>query len=186
MSLLDVRGLTVAFGSAAPVVRGVTFSVDEGECVALVGESGSGKSVTARSLLGLAGRNAVVRADRLEITGQDARRYSERQWRAVRGRRIGLVLQDAMVSLDPLRPIGREIAEAGGISTADPRVTRLLTEVGVPEPDVRRAQYPHQLSGGLRQRALIASALAAEPRLLIADEPTTALDVVTQAQILRL
>ncbi|MFF4754486.1 dipeptide ABC transporter ATP-binding protein [Streptomyces sp. NPDC002514] len=193
MNLIDVQNLSVAFGRAdRPVVRGVTLSVAPGECVALVGESGSGKSVTARALIGLAGRRARVSADRLDIDGADATRFTERRWRSVRGRRIGMVLQDAMVSLDPLRTVGAEIAEGVALHRAaagrdvTERVVELLTDAGVPEPESRRTQYPHQLSGGLRQRALIAAALAADPRLLIADEPTTALDAVVQAQILRL
>ncbi|WP_019074866.1 dipeptide ABC transporter ATP-binding protein [Streptomyces hokutonensis] len=193
MNLLDVENLSVSFGRGhRPVVRGVSLSVAPGECVALVGESGSGKSVTARALLGLAGRGARVGADRLEIDGVDATGFSERRWRSVRGRRIGMVLQDAMVSLDPLRTIGAEIAEGVTLHRDHAprdvrrRVVELLVEAGVPEPETRRTEYPHQLSGGLRQRALIASALAADPRLLIADEPTTALDAVVQAQILRL
>ncbi|MET0135055.1 MAG: ABC transporter ATP-binding protein [Kibdelosporangium sp.] len=192
MSLVEVENLSVTFGPGRrrAVVRGVSLSVAPGECVALVGESGSGKSVTARSLIGLAGGNATVTADRLVVAGRDATVFGPNDWRAVRGRQVGLVLQDALVSLDPLRRVGSEIAEAVRLHGDHPdiaeRVVELLTDVGVPEPEARRSQYPHQLSGGLRQRALIASALAGDPRLLIADEPTTALDVVVQAQILRL
>ena len=171
---------------------GVSLTIPPGECVALVGESGSGKSVTARSLLGLAGPGAVVRAARFEIGGRDARAFTARDWRQLRGRFAGLVLQDALVSLDPLRTVGAEIAEVLATHRVVPRaeraarIRRLLGEVGVPEPGLRMRQYPHQLSGGLRQRALIASAIAGEPDLIIADEPTTALDVTVQAQILRL
>jgi peptide/nickel transport system ATP-binding protein len=192
MSLVEVENLSVTFGAAGghAVVRGVSLTIAAGECVAMVGESGSGKSVIARSLLGLAGSNATVTADRMMITGRDVTPFGVNDWRAVRGSQVGLVLQDALVSLDPLRRIGTEIAEAVRLSGGHPdiadRVVELLTDVGVPEPEARRTQYPHQLSGGLRQRALIASALAGDPRLLIADEPTTALDVVVQAQILRL
>jgi peptide/nickel transport system ATP-binding protein len=165
--------------------------VDNGECVALVGESGSGKSVTARTLLGLAGRGATVRADRLRIAGQDTGKYRQRDWQRVRGRTAGLVSQDALVSLDPLRRIEDEVLEsvrARGVPAAERRqaVIDALAEVGVPDPEARAGQYPHQLSGGLRQRALIAAALAARPDLLIADEPTTALDVLVQQQILDL
>lgn len=191
MSLLDVEDLTVGFGGGAPVVSGVSLSVRPGECVALVGESGSGKSVTVRSLLGLAGRGARVTARRMEVVGEDATAFTEHRWRAVRGRQVALVSQDALVSLDPLRTVGAEVAEAlrrSGVrgTEVDERVVDLLGRVGVPEPDAHRHRYPHQLSGGLRQRALIASALAGRPRLLIADEPTTALDVVVQDQVLRL
>ena len=192
---LVVDGLDVVFDTAAgPVraVRDVSFTVDAGECLAIVGESGSGKSVTARTLVGLTGRRARVSADELSFHGTDLRALGESQWRRVRGRRIGLVLQDALVSLDPLRTVGAEVGEALRIhdsvsrrETAD-RVRELLAQVGIPDPDQRAKSYPHQLSGGLRQRALIASALAAGPELLVADEPTTALDVTVQAQVLDL
>ncbi|CCH32008.1 ABC transporter ATP-binding protein [Actinosynnema sp. NPDC047251] len=191
MSLLVVEGLDVTFPGVR-AVRGASFTLDAGECLAIVGESGSGKSVTARSLVGLAGDTATVRAGTLSFDGRDLTGVGEAGWRRVRGREIGLVLQDALVSLDPLRTVGAEIGEAlrvhGVVDRAErpARVRELLTGVGVPEPDRRARQHPHQLSGGLRQRALIASALAARPRLLIADEPTTALDVTVQAQVLRL
>ncbi|CAO5179620.1 glutathione ABC transporter ATP binding subunit GsiA [Frankia sp. AiPs1] len=192
MSLVEVAGLTVAFGHEPPVVRDVSFSVEPGECLALVGESGSGKSVTARSLLGLAGSTARVGAETLNLCGHDARPFAERDWRALRGRHIGMVLQDALTALDPLRRIEEEVAEPlrlhrrGSSAEQHDRVLRVLAEVGIPDPAARSRQYPHQLSGGLRQRALIASALVAEPDLVIADEPTTALDVLIQDQILTL
>ncbi|MFE2104971.1 dipeptide ABC transporter ATP-binding protein [Kitasatospora sp. NPDC059463] len=193
--VVEVRGLTVTFpGPRGPVnaVRGLSLTVGVGESVALVGESGSGKSVTARSLVGLAGSGARTAAETFRIDGRDAGALTSRQWRPLRGRRIGFVLQDALVSLDPLRRVGDEIAEALRAHRTVPRaevparVLRLLSEAGVPQPELRARQFPHQLSGGLRQRALIASALAADPALLIADEPTTALDVTVQAQILDL
>ncbi|MFE4357486.1 dipeptide ABC transporter ATP-binding protein [Kitasatospora sp. NPDC058184] len=190
--LVRVEGLRVSFpGAPRPAVDGVSLAIGPGECVALVGESGSGKSVTSRSLIGLAGARARVSARTLEVAGTDTTGFGERQWRAVRGRRIAVVFQDALTALDPLRTVGAEIAEAARLGgTAGPdvgaRVVELLTAVGVPEPEARRTQYPHQLSGGLRQRALIASALAADAPLLIADEPTTALDAIVQAQILAL
>ncbi|MFF0151695.1 dipeptide ABC transporter ATP-binding protein [Micromonospora sp. NPDC005203] len=193
--LVTVEDLHVDFDTpTGPVaaVRGISFTVERGECVAVVGESGSGKSVTARTLVGLAGPGARVRAARLELADQDVRGHRPRDWRRVRGRLAGLVLQDALVSLDPLRTVGAEIGEVlatheiVGRRERAGRVTHLLDEVHLPEPERRARQYPHQLSGGLRQRALIASAIAGEPALLIADEPTTALDVTVQAQILRL
>ncbi|PZG09306.1 ABC transporter ATP-binding protein, partial [Nonomuraea aridisoli] len=190
-SLITVEDLRVRFGDAE-VVRGVSLSADPGECVAIVGESGSGKSVTARTLLGLAGPGSAVRAARFHVAGRDALAFGPRDWRRLRGRFAGLVLQDALVSLDPLRTVGAEIAEALAVHDVVPRAGRaervreLLDAVGVPEPALRAGQYPHQLSGGLRQRALIACAIAADPGLIIADEPTTALDVTVQAQILRL
>ncbi len=190
---LKVEDLRVAFlvGVARrEVVRGLSFELAPGECVAIVGESRSGKSVTARALVGLAGRNAIVEAAALEIHQQDVRRFTARQWRRVRGRDVGFILQDALVSLDPLRSVGAEIAEAlrlhrwGDRASRAARVIELLTRVGVPLPGTRARQRPDQLSGGLRQRALIASAIALDPDIVIADEPTTALDVTVQAQVL--
>ncbi|MCU1696232.1 MAG: transporter ATP-binding protein [Mycobacterium sp.] len=191
--ILRVEDLTVAFGAGRePVVSGVSFEVAPGECFAIVGESGSGKSVTARTLLGLAGAGAHVDATTLELHGKSVLANRDRDWRKVRGREVGFVLQDALVSLDPLRTVGREIGETlrlhryGSRARRRERVLELLTAVGVPEPELRARQLPHELSGGQRQRALIASAIALDPPLLIADEPTTALDVTIQAQILDL
>ncbi|MGW2397373.1 dipeptide ABC transporter ATP-binding protein [Kitasatospora sp. NPDC001664] len=195
MTLLTVEGLDVRFGvgeRAVRAVREVSFTLDRGECLAVVGESGSGKSVTARSLVGLTGPGSAVTARRLEFDGTDLTALGEAGWRGVRGRRIGLVLQDALTSLDPLHTVGAEVAEPLRVHGLAPRrelpslAASLLTRAGVPEAERRAAQYPHQLSGGLRQRALIASALAGSPDLLIADEPTTALDVTVQAQVLDL
>ena len=189
--IADVRGLTVSFGGQV-AVRDVSFELTPGTCVALVGDSGSGKSVTARSLLGLVGRGADVRADRLRLGERDLLGLSPREWLAVRGSEVGFVLQDALVSLDPLMRVGRQVTEAitarqrlRGAARAE-RAIELLERAGVPEAELRARQYPHELSGGLRQRALIASAVAGDPGLLIADEPTTALDVTVQAQILTL
>ncbi|GAA4945350.1 nickel ABC transporter ATP-binding protein NikE [Actinoplanes utahensis] len=193
--MIEVDNLRVTFAlgkKRVEAVRGVSFEIREGECVALVGESGSGKSVTARSLVGLAGPGAGVETDTFTVAGRDVRGFAARDWRRLRGRFAGLILQDALVSLDPLRTVGAEIGEVlrvhdiGDRRDRPHRVQRLLTDVHVPEPERRARQYPHQLSGGLRQRALIASAIAGGPRLLIADEPTTALDATVQAQILRL
>lgn len=187
---LIVEGLSIEFGGQT-VVRDVSFTLAPGKTLALVGESGSGKSVTARSLIGLAGAGARVTARTLSYGGQDLLGLSERGWRGLRGKGIGFVLQDALVSLDPLRPVGKEILEvltthqwSDRRSRAE-RVIELLDKVGVPEPELRARQRPDQLSGGLRQRALIASALALSPGLVIADEPTTALDATVQAQILQ-
>ncbi|MEU4489109.1 ABC transporter ATP-binding protein [Streptomyces purpurascens] len=190
-ALISARNLTVGFGDRE-VVRGVSLTVRRGETVALVGESGSGKSVTARTLVGLTGAGARVSADGLTWQGEDVRGWGERRWRRVRGRGIGFVLQDALVSLDPLRPVGKEIEDAlrlhggGDRATRRARVLEVMAQVGIPDPELRAAQRPHELSGGLRQRALIATALALDPPLLIADEPTTALDATVQAQILDL
>ncbi|QXH33342.1 dipeptide ABC transporter ATP-binding protein [Pseudomonas muyukensis] len=189
--LVDIRDLRVSF-NGVPVVHGVDLHLHAGQCLALVGESGSGKSVTARTLVGLTGAGAQVQAQRLAFAGQDLRRLGETDWQRLRGGRIGFVMQDALGSLDPLRRVGAEIEEPLLLHTdlaAEQRrlrVLELLRQVGVPEPEVRARQYPWQLSGGLRQRALIASAIACQPRLLIADEPTTALDATVQAQILDL
>ncbi|WP_291056504.1 ABC transporter ATP-binding protein [Herbiconiux sp.] len=204
---MRVEGLRVGFGTGgrrgargAAVVDGVSFELQAGRAVAIVGESGSGKSVTARALVGLAGPGSWMTADALEVggasvlgsTGRDgiARGLSAAAWRRIRGRQIGLVVQDALVSLDPLRPIGREIGDALRLHTSlspvqrEVRVRELLESVGMPDPAERMRQRSGELSGGLRQRALIASALAADPSVLIADEPTTALDSTVQARIL--
>ncbi|MEI7084994.1 ABC transporter ATP-binding protein [Pectobacterium versatile] len=197
--LLRVENLSVTFPSSFGPIRSVknlSFQVNAGEILALVGESGSGKSVTARTLVGLSGEDVDVQANAIELTRHDGslcdlRYLTDRDWRAIRGREIGFVLQDALVSLDPLRKIGQEVAEPILTHRLLPReqipirVAELLTKAGIPDPENRAAQYPHELSGGLRQRALIASALAAGPQLLIADEPTTALDATVQKQVLK-
>ncbi|GAA4282490.1 ABC transporter ATP-binding protein [Brevibacterium daeguense] len=191
--LLSVENLRIGFGHDEPVVHNSSFQLRRGQCLAIVGESGSGKSVTARAVIGLAGRRARVEAARLELDGIDLLRLSERRWREVRGNRIGFVLQDALVSLDPLRTVGAEVSEAVGAHHPEltkaqrkQRAIELLGSVGIPDPELRAEQLAHELSGGLRQRALIATALAGDPDVIIADEPTTALDVTVQAQILEL
>jgi len=192
MTGLSVRGLTIAFGDDR-AVDGLDLTVAPGECVAIVGESGAGKSLTARALLGLAPATARVGVEELSVDGVDARTLDERGWRRLRGSRIALVSQDALVSLDPLRRIGAEVAEPIRLhegrmprTRLRARVESLLSDVAMPEPRRRARQYPHELSGGLRQRALIASALAADPAVLVADEATTALDATVQVRILRL
>jgi peptide/nickel transport system ATP-binding protein len=189
--VVDVQHLSVAFGDRT-VVRDVSFTLDAGRCVAIVGESGSGKSVTARSLLGLNGPASVTTASRLALGGRDLRDLSDSAWRRVRGKEVGYVLQDALVSLDPLRRVGASVADAfrahgvGPRTERERRVLTLLSRVGIPSPELRARQLPSELSGGLRQRALIAAAIALDPAVLIADEPTTALDTTVQAQILAL
>ncbi|MGL4255013.1 MAG: dipeptide ABC transporter ATP-binding protein [Microbacterium sp.] len=192
MTGLVVRGLSVSFGDVRAVAD-LDLAVAPGECVAIIGESGAGKSLTARALLGLSPRNAAVRVDVLDIAGVDARALGEREWRRLRGSRIALVSQDALVSLDPLRRVEDEVAEPLRLHRGRmprpvrrERVHALLSEVAMPDPERRARQYPHELSGGLRQRALIASALAGGPTVLVADEATTALDATVQARILGL
>ncbi|WP_156027350.1 dipeptide ABC transporter ATP-binding protein [Mycetocola saprophilus] len=193
--LLRVENLNISFAvgrGRVDVVHDVSLSLDRGRSLALVGESGSGKTVTARSLLGLSGDGARVLADRREILGRDVRKLNDKQWRGIRGKHVGFVLQDALVSLDPLRTVGGEIEELlklhrfGDKAERHARVIEALTRAGVPEPELRARQRSGELSGGLRQRALIAQATALNPELIIADEPTTALDATVQAQILDL
>ncbi|HPP83073.1 MAG TPA: dipeptide ABC transporter ATP-binding protein [Rubrivivax sp.] len=188
-ALLDVRRLTVRFG-ASVVVDDVSFAIAPGEKVGLVGESGSGKSITALSLLRLV--DAATTTGEIRFEGEDLVRKSERQMRAIRGSRIGMIFQEPMTALNPLYTIGNQIAEVLELHeamrphAARARAIELLARTGIPEPDKRVDVYPHQLSGGQRQRAMIAMALACRPRLLLCDEPTTALDVTIQAQILAL
>jgi microcin C transport system ATP-binding protein len=194
--LLDVRDLSVAFhqaGRTSVAVDRISFSVKKGETVALVGESGSGKSVTALSVMKLLPYPAASHpSGSIMFEGRELLRLPEREIRQVRGDRISIIFQEPMTSLNPLHTIEKQIGEAlllhQGLTgpAARSRMLELLTQVGIPEPETRLKSYPHQLSGGQRQRVMIAMALANEPDLLIADEPTTALDVTVQAQILAL
>jgi len=194
--LLEVRGLHTEFRTGAGLVRavdGVSYTVEHGETVAIVGESGSGKSVGALSIMRLIpnppGR---ITAGEILFDGRDLRGLSEAQMREVRGRDIGMVFQEPMTSLNPVLTIGRQITETleqhqgADRAAAERRALELLEMVGIADPARRLKQYPHQLSGGMRQRVMIAVALACNPKLIIADEPTTALDVTIQAQILEL
>jgi microcin C transport system ATP-binding protein len=191
--LLRIGGLHVDFsveGRSVHAVRDVSLAVRSGRTTALVGESGSGKSVTALSILRLLPpRSARVRG-RIEFEGQDISGLNEAELRDLRGGRIGMIFQEPMTSLNPLHPIGRQIAESVSLhrpgTDARARTLELLELVGIPDPVSRLASFPHQLSGGQRQRVMIAMALANDPTLLIADEPTTALDVTIQAQVLEL
>lgn len=190
--LLDVRNLTVSYGDASPSVSGVSLTVEPGEIVGLIGESGSGKSTVAMAALGLLPRNANTSAERFTVCGVDVLSSTPQQLSALRGRSIAMVFQDAMGALDPCMRVGPQIAEVvkrhqhlSGQRCRD-EVHHLMRQVGLPEPERRARQYPHQLSGGLRQRAAIALALAGQPDILLADEPTTALDVTVQAGILKL
>jgi microcin C transport system ATP-binding protein len=187
--LLDVDGLSVRFGPST-VVDDVSFTIARGEKFALVGESGSGKSITALSVLRLV--DAAVTTGAIRFDGEDLIQKSEREMRGIRGSRIGMIFQEPMTALNPLYTVGNQIAEVLELhealrpNAARARAIELLAHTGIPEPERRIDAYPHQLSGGQRQRAMIAMALACKPRLLICDEPTTALDVTIQAQILAL
>src|SRR5438874_1467866 len=194
--LLDVRDLSVSFhqpsGESVAVDR-ISFAIKRGECVALVGESGSGKSVSALSVLRLLPYpTASHPSGTIHFKGRELLNATEREMREIRGNDISIIFQEPMTSLNPLHTIEAQIGEIlslhNGISgsMARARTLELLGQVGIPDPETRLQSYPHQLSGGQRQRVMIAMALANEPDLLIADEPTTALDVTVQAQILRL
>jgi len=195
-SLLSVRDARVAFATPRGMLRavdGVSFDLQQGRTLGIVGESGSGKSVLVRSLIGLVAANAsTTLGGEVLLDGRDLRALPGAELRAVLGREIGIVFQDPMTSLNPVMKIGRQIGEGlrlnRGLDAAAAlkRSIELLAEVGIPEPERRANQYPHELSGGMRQRVAIAIAIACEPRLLIADEPTTALDVTVQRQILDL
>jgi peptide/nickel transport system ATP-binding protein len=195
MALLDVDRLTTAFpieGRLVSAVSGVSFTLDAGETLALVGESGCGKSLTALSILRLVDPPGRIVGGAVRLEGRDLLTLDERAMRAIRGREIGLVLQEPMTALNPVYTIGDQLTEGyrrhrgGGGGAARERAVFLLEKVGISSAGDRLRQYPHQLSGGLRQRVMIAMALMCDPKLLIADEPTTALDVTVQAQILRL
>ncbi len=192
-AFLSVRNLQVGFGGPASpkVVRGISFDLNAGKTLCLVGESGSGKSVTAVSIMGLhAPGTATVTADRLRLDGHDLLSYDERDLARLRGPLMSMIFQDPMSSLNPTLTIGFQIREALRLHervsarAANARVVEILQLVRIPDAESRMASYPHQLSGGMRQRVMIAMALICRPKLLIADEPTTALDVTVQAQIL--
>jgi len=189
--LLEVQSLTIRFAHSEPV-RDLSFRVYPRETVALVGESGSGKSLTALALMGLLPSSARAGAASLTLAGADLRALTPRAWRRVRGREVAMVFQEPMTSLNPVLTIGRQITESlrhhEGLSAsaARARAIELLDLVRIANPQRRVDDYPHRLSGGMRQRVMIAIAVACRPKLLIADEPTTALDVTIQAQVLEL
>lgn len=192
-ALVDVRQLSVSYrtnGQVNHAVRALSFAIARGETVAIVGESGSGKSTLANAILGLLPDTAQISAGQLWVDGNDLTHANERRKRALRGRTVGLVPQDPMVSLNPTLRIGQQIAEALILAkgkrypAVDADIVELLQQVGIDKPVLRARQYPHELSGGMRQRVLIAIALAGNPRLIIADEPTSALDVTVQRKIL--
>lgn len=195
--LLEVKNLRINFKTYAGLVqavRGVDFTLAKGETLAIVGESGSGKSVTSNALMRLIPQPAGRYEDgQILFEGKDLLKLSEREMESIRGNEIAMIFQDPMTALNPTMRVGKQIMEVilthkKGVSkeAAKQRAIELLAEVGIPDPERRFKQYPHEFSGGMRQRVVIAIALAAEPKILIADEPTTALDVTIQAQILEL
>ncbi|GGA66167.1 ABC transporter ATP-binding protein [Nitratireductor aestuarii] len=194
-ALLDISGLKVDVPGRAGTlhaIRGIDLSIGAGECFTIVGESGCGKSLTAMSVLGLLPRAAILSAERMSWKGQDMRRFSRRQWANLHGPEIAAIFQEPMTALNPVLTVGEQIIESfvhhrlGNRKAALARAGELLERVGVVPVERRLAQYPHEMSGGLRQRVMIAMALMCQPKLMIADEPTTALDVTTQVEILKL
>ena len=194
-TILSIENLRIHFETFAgevQAIRGVNLKLQKGETLALVGESGSGKSVTAKSIMKLLSNNAVVKEGTITFKGENILEKSERDMQSIRGKEIAMVFQDPMTSLDPTMKIGKQITEViikhekASKEEADKRAEELLELVGIPNAKERMKQYPHQFSGGQRQRIVIAIALACKPPIIIADEPTTALDVTIQAQILDL
>jgi len=195
MSLLEVDNLHTSFYSddgVVKAVRGVSFKVDKGESLGIVGESGCGKSVAMLSVMRLLPASARLNADSIKFDGRDLLKKTPKQMREIQGRDIGMIFQDPMTSLNPLFTIGNQIMEPLKIhqkltgAAARAKSIEMLETVGIPSPEARLKQYPYEFSGGMRQRVMIAIALSCNPKLLIADEPTTALDVTIQAQILEL
>ncbi|MCK5932602.1 MAG: ABC transporter ATP-binding protein [Fulvimarina manganoxydans] len=195
MPLLSIRNLSVTFATASgpfKAVDGVDLAVEPGEVLGIVGESGSGKSVAMLGLMGLLPPSATVTADDIAFEGRDMRALSNRQRRKIIGKEVAMIFQEPMSSLNPCFTVGHQIKESLKVhlgldrSARKTRAVELLSQVGIPEPERRLSAFPHQLSGGMSQRVMIAMAMACNPKLLIADEPTTALDVTIQAQILDL
>ena len=194
-TILSVKNLCTSFTTEkgeVMAVNGVSFNLDKGKILGIVGESGSGKSVTAYSIMQILEKNGSIKQGEVLFKGEDITKLSEKQMRAFRGKCCSIIFQDPMTSLNPVFTIGNQLKEAIELHTerkgkeAEARAVEMLTLVGVNEPEKRIKQYPYELSGGMRQRVMIAMALACEPDILIADEPTTALDVTIQAQILEL
>ena len=192
---LQVRNLRISFRTTngkVQAVRGIDFDLAKGETLAIVGESGSGKSVTSKAILGIQANNAVTESGEIIYDGKDLLKISEEEFHKIRGDKIAMIFQDPMTSLNPCYTVGFQIMEAikvhqgGNKKTRRQRAIDLLNQVGIPDPASRLDVYPHQLSGGMSQRVMIAMAIACRPKLLIADEPTTALDVTIQAQIIEL
>lgn len=191
MPILEVRDLEVSFGTV-PILRGVSFDLEAGKTLGIVGESGCGKSMTGFALMGMVPAGGRITKGSIKLEGRELTTLRKREWLKIRGEQIALVMQDPFTSLNPMMRIGAQIAEAlrlhqgMGKREAWKRAVELLDDVGVPIPDASARKFPHQMSGGQRQRVVIAIAFACRPKVLIADEPTTALDVTLQAQILRL
>lgn len=194
-TILEINNLNISFDTAdgeVQAVRGVNLKVKQGDFIALVGESGSGKTVTSESIMQLLAKNSKIKSGEILFDGIDLLKFSDDEMRGIRGNEISMIFQDPMTSLNPTMTIGKQISESLIFNTdlnekqIKERVIEVLDLVGIPDPLNRINQYPHQFSGGMRQRVMIAIAIAASPRLIIADEPTTALDVTIQAQILNL
>ena len=194
-NLLEIKNLRTTFSTMqgkADAIRGVDLQVKKNEILGIVGESGSGKSVTMKSVMGLLPRSAKITADALIYKGEDLTKKKEKELRSFRGREMAMIFQDPMTALNPLRTIGYHLTEVicryrdVSKKEAEAIAVEMLRQVGIPSPEERMKQYPHEFSGGMRQRVIISMALCCEPSLLIADEPTTALDVTIQAQILDL
>ncbi len=193
--VLDVKNLKIDFHTYAgdvKAIRNVSFHLNKGETLAIVGESGSGKSVTTRTIIGLLAKNAEIVGGEIDFHGKNLLATKEKDWRKIRGNEISMIFQDPMTSLDPTMKIGQQIAEPlikhKGVSKKEAwkKALEMMKAVGIPDAEKRINQYPHQFSGGMRQRIVIAIALICEPEILLADEPTTALDVTVQAEILDL
>ncbi|HOG02207.1 MAG TPA: ABC transporter ATP-binding protein [Clostridia bacterium] len=195
-NILSVKNLEVKFnlrGQVLTAIRGISLDLYKGESLAIVGESGSGKSVFTKTFMGMLDQNGSVTAGEILYKGMDLAKFkSEKEWLRIRGKEIAMVFQDPMTSLNPLKPVGKQIQEALEMhqrlkgKAARKRTIEILNDVGIPLPEMRYKQYPHEFSGGMRQRAVIATAIACRPNILICDEPTTALDVTIQAQIIEL
>lgn len=195
-TILSVKDLEVQFnlrGQTLTAIRGISLDLHKGESLAIVGESGSGKSVFTKTFMGMLDKNGNITAGEILFKGMDLAKFKkEKDWLKVRGREIAMVFQDPMTSLNPLKTVGKQIQEAlemhQGLrgNAAKEKTVEILADVGIPEPERRYKQYPHEFSGGMRQRAVIATAIACNPEILICDEPTTALDVTIQAQIIEL
>lgn len=195
MALLEIKNLAIEFHDTVPptkIVEDISFSMEEGEILGIVGESGSGKTQTALSVMGLLGGHARMPRGEILFQGRDILKMPKEELWSIRGKEIGIVFQEPMTSLNPVMTIGEQVEESMGIHSPysaqerKEKALAMMKNVELPNPELLYGKYPHQLSGGMRQRVMIAAALVMEPKLLIADEPTTALDVTIQAQILKL